>query len=114
MSTVIQHTVAFSLRHTPGSTEERGFLTAALDLATIPGVQDYRQLRQISPKSSFTHFFAMTFADQQAYQDYNDHPIHVAFVRDRWEPEVTAFQELDFVDLDNDQPSSDQPSSDDR
>jgi hypothetical protein len=114
MSTAIQHTVAFSLRHTPGSTEERDFLSAALDLATIPGVQDYRQLRQISPKSTFTHSFAMIFADQQAYQDYNNHPIHMAFVGDRWQTEVTAFQELDFVDLDTDQPSSTNPAATNR
>ena len=41
----------------------------------------------------------MTFADQGAYAGYNDHPVHVAFVRDRWVPEVASFMEHDTVAL---------------
>ena len=41
----------------------------------------------------------MEFADQAAYSGYNDHPDHVAFVRDRWVPEVAAFLEIDYVPL---------------
>ena len=36
-------------------------------------------------------------ADQAAYTRYNDHPDHVAFVRDRWVPEVEKFLEIDDV-----------------
>jgi len=36
---------------------------------------------------------------QAAYTRYNDHPDHVAFVRDRWLPEVEAFMEVDYVPL---------------
>jgi hypothetical protein len=39
----------------------------------------------------------MEFADQAAYQGYNDHPVHVAYVRDRWIPEVEAFLEIDYT-----------------
>lgn len=99
-SSEIQHTVAFRLVHPAGSAAERGFLHTARDLAGIPGVRDFQQLRQVSPKSEFTFFFTMRFADEAAYQAYNEHPVHVAFVRDRWEPEVSEFQELDFVALD--------------
>ncbi len=28
---------------------------------------------------------------------YDRHPEHVAFVRDRWDAEVTDFQEIDFA-----------------
>jgi hypothetical protein len=42
----------------------------------------------------------MRFADEAAYRTYNDHPVHVAFVRDRWQAEVADFAELDFVALD--------------
>ena len=98
--TSIQHTVAFRLRHPAGSAAEREFLATALSLADIPGVQDFQQLRQVSPKSDFTFFFTMRFADEAVYRAYNDHPTHVAFVRDRWQAEVTGFQELDFVALD--------------
>ncbi|GAA2110179.1 Dabb family protein [Microlunatus panaciterrae] len=96
---MIRHTVAFSLHHSAGSAEEADFLEAARALADIPGVQQFEQLRQVSPKSEFTFCFSMEFGTQQAYQHYNDHPVHTAFVRGRWEPEVAAFQELDFVPL---------------
>ncbi len=99
-STQIQHTVAFRLRHPAGSSDEAAFLEAARALATIPGVEEFQQLRQVSPKSHFTFFFSMRFADEDVYQGYNEHPVHVAFVRDRWDAEVSDFQELDFVALD--------------
>jgi Stress responsive A/B Barrel Domain len=41
----------------------------------------------------------MEFADQAAYDTYNDHPIHVAFVRDRWKMEVSDFMEIDYVKI---------------
>ena len=41
----------------------------------------------------------MEFADQAAYDGYNDHPQHVAFVRDRWIPEVRDFLEIDYAAL---------------
>jgi hypothetical protein len=100
MTSAIQHTVAFRLQHPAGSDAEREFLAAALVLADIPGVQEFRQLRQVSPKSEFTFSFSMRFVDAAAYQAYNDHPSHVAFVRDRWQAEVADFAELDFVALD--------------
>ena len=99
-SSRIQHTVAFCLVHAPGSAAEAQFLETARRLADIPGVEDFQQLRQVSPKSEFTFNFSMSFADRAAYQAYNDHPRHVSFVRDCWEREVSDFQELDFVALD--------------
>jgi len=96
---MIRHTVAFRLRHPAGSTEEREFLDVAAALAAIPGVERFEQLDQVSPKNSFTFGFSMEFADQSAYDVYNTHPTHVAFVRDRWVPEVEDFLELDYVPL---------------
>ena len=93
---MIQHTVAFSLRHEQGSEQETAFMKAALVLAEIPVVRNFRQCRQTSPKSSFDFGFSMEFEDQAAYDAYNSHPLHDAFVRDRWVPEVTDFQELDY------------------
>ena len=43
----------------------------------------------------------MRFANQAAYDAYNDHAAHVAFVADRWVPEVEAFMEHDTVALDD-------------
>jgi hypothetical protein len=95
----IQHTVVFRLVHPSGSPEEAAFLAdGRAALTSIPGVEDFRITRQVSPKSDLAHQFSMVFADDAAYQAYNDHPTHVAFVADRWAPEVAEFQEYDFVD----------------
>ncbi|SIT68700.1 Dabb family protein [Microbacterium sp. RU33B] len=94
----IQHTVVFRLLHAPGSAEERAFLEAGrAALTSIPGVSEFAIHRQVSPKSDLTHQFTMVFADQEAYDAYNGHPSHVAFVESRWIPEVAQFQEYDFV-----------------
>ena len=97
---MIRHTVAFRLHHEPGSAEERDFLAAALALADIPGVEAFEQLRQSSPRNDFTFGFSMELADRAAYDAYNGHPVHTAFVADRWVPEVADFLELDYEPLD--------------
>lgn len=97
---MIRHTVAFRLKHAPGSVQENAFLAAAMALAGIPGVERFEQLRQVSPKNDFRFGFSMEFADQRAYDRYNDHPTHVAFVRERWVAEVEAFLEIDYTPLD--------------
>lgn len=94
---MIRHTVVFRLRHEKGSAAEGAFLTNALALASIPGVENFEQLRQVSRKNDYDFGFSMEFADQAAYDRYNVHPDHVAFVRDRWVPEVEAFLEIDYV-----------------
>jgi Stress responsive A/B Barrel Domain. len=94
---MIRHTVVFSLKHPEGSAEERAFLDAAMVLAAIPGVEKFERLRQVSPKAHFAFGFSMEFADEAAYEAYNAHPDHVAFVRDRWLAEVSKFQEIDYV-----------------
>ena len=96
---MIRHTVAFRLRHPNGSPAETAFLDAALVLAEIPGVEAFERLRQTSPKNDFDFGFSMEFADQAAYDGYNTHPDHVAFVRDRWIPEVEDFLEIDYTPL---------------
>jgi hypothetical protein len=96
---MIRHTVAFRLKHPRGSAEEISFLAAGRALAEIPGVQRFEQLRQVSPKADYHFGYSMEFADQAAYDAYDAHPIHVAYVRDRWIPEVEAFQELDYTPL---------------
>jgi hypothetical protein len=96
---VIRHTVIFRLKHASGSPEETSFLKDAKVLATIPGVEKFEQLRQVSPKNDYHFGFSMEFASQAEYSAYNDHPDHVAFVRDRWIPEVAEFLEIDYVPL---------------
>ena len=94
----IRHTVAFSLHHEPGSQEAEAFLAEGSRLlAAIPSVRDFECLRQVSPKNGFEYGFSMEFDDQDGYTAYNEHPDHVAFVEQRWVPEVSDFLEADFV-----------------
>jgi hypothetical protein len=96
---MIRHTVVFRLKHPKGSAAEGAFLEAALVLATIPGVGAFERLRQVSARNQYGFGFSMEFADQAAYDLYDRHPTHVAFVRDRWVPEVEAYLEIDYAPL---------------
>ena len=96
---MIRHTVVFTLKHPQGSAEEKKFLEDAQVLTQIPTVQSFERLKQVSVKNRFKFGFSMEFGDQAAYDTYNDHPIHVAFVRDRWKAEVSDFMEIDYVKI---------------
>ena len=96
---MIRHTVAFRLRHQAGSPEETAILAEALRLKDIPGVQRFEQLRQVSEKNELVFGFSMEFTDRDAFAVYNNHPVHAAFVAQRWVPEVEAFQETDYEPL---------------
>ena len=93
----IRHTVAFTLVHTEGSAGERDFLQAAERLATIPGVEAFELLAEVSPKNGYRFGISMEFADRPAYERYNAHPDHIRFVQERWLPEVSDFLELDYA-----------------
>src|SRR2546427_12747019 len=96
---MIHHTVVFRLKYPKGSAAEKKFLADARMLSKIPGVEKFEQLRQVSPKNDYHFGFSMEFTDQKAYSGYNDHPHHVAFVRDRWISEVVSFLEIDYAPL---------------
>jgi Stress responsive A/B Barrel Domain len=96
---MIAHTVFFTLKYAKGSAAEAAFLAEADVLPRIPGVQNFQKLRQTSRKCDFDYGFSMQFADQAAFDAYNIHPLHTAFVNDRWIPEVVRFQEIDYVTL---------------
>jgi heme-degrading monooxygenase HmoA len=93
----IRHTVAFTLVHEDGSAEERDFLEAAQHLATIPGVEAFELLAEVSPKNGYRFGISMEFADRSAYDRYNEHPDHIDFVQQRWLTEVSEFLELDYA-----------------
>ena len=92
---MIRHAAIFRLKHATGSPEEASFLAALASLKTIPGVDDFQLWRETSPKNPYGFAVSMTFADQSAYDAYNTHPAHVAFVEGRWIPEVAEFMEHD-------------------
>jgi hypothetical protein len=93
----IRHTVAFTLDHPEGSAGERDFLEAAARLATVPGVEAFELLAEVSPKNGYRFGISMEFADRRAYEGYNEHPDHVRFVQERWLSEVSDFLELDYA-----------------
>ena len=93
----IRHTVAFTLEHDQGADAERDFLAAAQELSTIPGVEAFELLAEVSPKNDYRFGISMEFANRDAYENYNGHPDHVRFVQERWVPEVRDFLELDYA-----------------
>lgn len=95
---MIRHTVLFRLRHDIGSEEEAAFLADAMALRDIPGVTEFVQLHVLDA-DDFDYAFSMDFVDQAAYDGYNGHPAHTAFVADRWATEVAAFREIDYSPL---------------
>lgn len=97
---MIRHTVVFRLKHAIGSAAERKFLDDSLSLANLPTVRKFERLTQVSPKNTFHFGFSMEFNDQAAYDAYNTHPTHVAYVKDIWIPQVAEFMEIDYKKLD--------------
>jgi stress responsive alpha/beta barrel protein len=93
----VRHTVTFTLVHEEGSVEERDFLLAAEHLASIPGVEAFELLAEVSPKNGYRYGISMEFADRSAYERYNEHADHVRFVQERWLSEVSEFLELDYA-----------------
>jgi hypothetical protein len=95
-TTRVRHTVAFKLKHPKGSPEEMDFLKAIGKLADIPGVEKFECMKQVSKKNKYEFGVSMEFANQKAYDEYNNHPDHVAFVQNRWLKEVEDFLEIDY------------------
>ncbi len=94
----ITHMVTFTLYAGKDTAEAEAFLKESADaLAVIPGVENFQVLRQVSAKNEFDYGFSMVFADQAAYDAYNEHPVHRKYVEERWEKEVSRFQEIDLI-----------------
>ncbi len=96
---MIRHTVVFRLKHKEASMLEKKFLDDSLVLASLPTVKKFERLRQTSPKNNFKFGFSMEFDDQAAYDAYNMHPTHVAYVHDIWIPQVAEFMEIDYLPI---------------
>ncbi|MEK3889160.1 Dabb family protein [Bacillus sp. FSL K6-3431] len=94
----VKHMVMFSLHVGKDTSEAEDFLKeSAAELASIPGVQQFEVLRQVSAKNDYDYGFSMIFTDQEAYDAYDNHPVHQNYVAERWLKEVSIFQEMDFV-----------------
>ena len=93
----IRHSVVFTLTHPEGSAGEADFFDAIRRLEAIPGVEAFELMREVSPKNDYRYGLTMEFADRAAYDAYNTHPEHVAFVERRWDAEVAGFLEIDVT-----------------
>jgi heme-degrading monooxygenase HmoA len=96
---MIRHTVVFKLIHPKDSTEEKVFLDTIKNLSTIPGVQKFELLKQTGKKNNYDYGLSMEFETGKAYEDYNQHPDHRAFVQTFWINEVRDFLEIDYEPL---------------
>ena len=93
----IQHMVIFDLKHEKGSAMSEKFLNDGQHiLSHLSVVQNFQVFNQVSLKNDYSYGFSMVFADKLAYETYNNHPDHVAFVENRWKKEVTRFLKIDF------------------
>lgn len=94
------HTVMFDLKAAPDSPEVVAFLSeGSRALTSVPGVMDFRAVRQCSPKCDFQYAFLMNFVSIEAFKAYCVHPDHNRFVEDYWKKEVTRFLEADYIDF---------------
>jgi hypothetical protein len=93
----IQHMVLFDLKHEKGSAQALKFLRDGEHiLSHLPVVRDFQVFSQVSLKNDYTYGFSMIFDNRKAYETYNNHPDHMAFVENRWKTEVSRFLEIDF------------------
>jgi Stress responsive A/B Barrel Domain len=96
---MILHSVILKLKCPAGSVQEKAFLAAAKQLASIPGVDNLQVLRQTSAKNNFDFGICMGFANQQIYDAYSSHPDHQAFIEQYWLKDVDGFLEIDYAPL---------------
>lgn len=96
---MIRHSVVFKLKFPAGSAQESKFLQAAAQLAGIPGVKNFKTLRQVSTRNPYDYCLMMDFGSAEAYDKYNNHPHHTAFIKQYWLIYVDQFMELDYQPL---------------
>ncbi|MCE6988013.1 Dabb family protein [Dyadobacter sp. CY323] len=96
---MIFHSVFLKLKHPKDSEKETLFLNAARDLQDIPGVQNFKVLKQTSPKNQFEYGLSMEFDNQSDYDAYSIHPDHERFIKEFWIPDVADFLEIDYQEL---------------
>ena len=93
---MLRHSVILKLKSDISTEEEQAFFEAVDALATLPNVQKFEVLKQISPKNKFEYGISMEFDSQEEYDTYSNHPQHVAFIENWWIPNVEDFLEIDY------------------
>lgn len=93
---MLRHSVILKLKSDISTEEKQAFFEAVDALATLPNVQKFEVLKQISPKNKFEYGISMEFDSQEEYDTYSNHPQHVAFIENWWIPNVEDFLEIDY------------------
>lgn len=96
---MITHSVFFKFNPPIDAAGIQKFFIAAKKLATIDGVEKFETLKQTSKKNNYEFGLSMEFANEDLYQQYNKHPLHVQFINEYWLPSVTEFMEIDYEPL---------------
>jgi hypothetical protein len=96
---MIRHTVVFKLKDQLSSIKEKDFFIAIKKLSSISGVQNFECLKQIGKKNNFDFGLSMEFNSIEEYENYNNHPMHVHFVKEYWMKDVEDFLEIDYQPL---------------
>jgi hypothetical protein len=96
---MIRHSVILKLKPELSSEDKKAFFAAVNKLATIPDVQKFEILKQISSKNKFEYGISMEFDNQEQYDVYSNHAEHVAFIQNFWMKSVEDFLEIDYTIL---------------
>jgi hypothetical protein len=94
---MIRHSVILKLKSNISSEDKQAFFDAVDKLATIPDVQNFEVLKQVSPKNKFEYGISMEFDNQEQYDVYSNHTEHVAFIQNFWMKSVEDFLEIDYT-----------------
>lgn len=94
---MIRHSVILKLKDQISTKDNQAFFDAVDKLATIPGVQKFEILKQISSKNKFEYGISMEFNTQEQYDFYSNHPEHQAFIQNFWMKSVDDFLEIDYL-----------------
>jgi hypothetical protein len=94
---MIRHSVILKLKNQVSAEDKKAFFDAVDTLSSIPNVQKFEVLKQISPKNKFEYGISMEFENQEQYDIYSNHLNHIHFLQNFWEKNVEDFLEIDYV-----------------
>jgi hypothetical protein len=98
---MIRHSVILKLKKNISNESKKAFFDAVDKLKEIPDVKTFEVLNQISPKNKFEYGISMEFDTNEKYENYSNHPEHVAFIQNFWIPNVADFLEIDYTPYNN-------------
>ena len=93
---MIRHSVILKLKDKLSAEDKQAFFDAVDNLASIPEVQKFEVLKQVSSKNKFDYGISMEFNNQEQYDFYSDHAEHQSFIQNFWMKSVDDFLEIDY------------------